>query len=88
MFSLPVQEGVTVAYVAADGPGAAAGVQVGDMVVRIKDQQVVSLGEIRRILSLHRHGEKVPMTVLRNGKLCQLEIPVSQMPRLGERGRG
>lgn len=86
LFSLPAQEGVTVAYVAADGPGAAAGVQVGDMIVKIKDQQVMSLGGIRRILSLHRHGEKVPMTVLRGGKLCELQIPVSQMPRLGERG--
>lgn len=88
LFSLPVQEGVTVAYVAADGPGAAAGVQVGDMVVRIKDQQVSSLGTIRRVLSLHRHGERVPMTVLRGGKLQELHFPVIEMPRLGERGRG
>lgn len=84
LFSLPFDRGVTVFYVAPGGPGEQAGVQVGDMVVRVRDRPVSGLGAIRRILSLHRHGDRVPITVLREGELIDLEITVQEMPRLGE----
>ena len=85
LFALPFSQGVTVFHVAPSGPGERAGIQVGDMVVRVKDQPVTGLGSIRRVLSLHRLGERVPLTVLRDGELQELEITVCEIPRLGER---
>jgi S1-C subfamily serine protease len=86
LFSLPFDRGVTVTHVAADGPGARAGVQVNDLVVRVKERQVSSLGSIRKVLALHRHGERVPLSVLRGGELIELELVVEEMPRLHGRG--
>lgn len=86
LFSLPFDRGVNVFHVASGGPGEAAGVQVGDLVVRIADRPVPSLGATRRVLSQYRHGEHVPMTVLRDDELLELQMPVREMPRLKRLG--
>lgn len=82
LFALNVRRGVTVAQVADGGPGERAGVMVDDLVVRIKDNSVKNLGSIRQALANHRHGETVPLTILRDGSLVDLEFPVMEMPRL------
>lgn len=86
LFSLSFNRGVKVAHIAPGGPGAQAGVQLGDMVVRAKEQPVTGLGSIRRMLSLHRHGEQVPITLLRDGDVVEAELPVDEMPTLHQRG--
>lgn len=88
LFSLPFDRGINVFQVASGGPGEEAGVQVGDLVVRVGERPVSSLGAIRRVLSQHRHGEQVPLTVLRDDELVDLTLPVREMPRLGRLGGG
>lgn len=88
LFSLPFDRGVLVTHVAAGGPGERAGVRVNDLVVRVKDRQVTNLGAIRKTLALHRHGERVPLTVLRGGDLVELELEVEEIPKLRARGEG
>lgn len=84
LFNLSFDRGVTVLHVAKNGPGAEAGVQVGDMVVRVRDQAVMNLGTIRRVLSLYQVGETIPIQVLRGSEIVELQMPVREMPRLGE----
>ncbi|REJ38070.1 MAG: hypothetical protein DIU84_01910 [Bacillota bacterium] len=86
LFSLSFDRGVSVMHVAPGGPGEAAGVQVGDLVVRVADRPVPSLGATRRVLSQYRVGDTVPLLVLRDDELVELKMPVREMPRLQRLG--
>ncbi len=80
LFKLSVDRGLVVSHVAPGGPGQKAGIRVFDLVVRAEGRPVSSMGELRRILSRRRPGEKVTITLLRAGELLDLEFPVEEMP--------
>lgn len=80
LFGLPVDRGLVVNHVAPGGPGQKAGVRVFDMVVRADGQPVSSVGELRKILSRRRPGDRATITLLRAGELLDLEFPVEEMP--------
>lgn len=83
LFSLPIDRGVTVQYVAPGGPGEKAGLQEMDMVMAVDGRHPIpSIGYIRKVLSHRRHGERVPLTVLRQGEVMQVMMPVEEIPRL------
>lgn len=82
LLELPADRGVVVQYVNETGPGARAGVEVMDMVVRVGGQPAVHVGQIRQVMATRRPGEKVALTVLRGSSLVDLEIPVEEIPKL------
>lgn len=85
LFSLPIDRGVVVQHVAGSGPAARAGLQERDMVLAVDSRQPVAhVGYIRKVLATHKHGERVPLTVLRQGEVIKLEIPVDEIPRLND----
>jgi serine protease Do len=85
LLTLPSDRGVVVQYVARGGPGSRAGLQEMDMVMAVDGRQPVThLGFIRKVLAGRRHGDRVPLTVLRQGEVIQLEIAVEEMPKLDE----
>lgn len=51
-------------------------------------QPVTSSGMIRKLLSSHRYGDRVPLTVLRQGELIELHLPVEEVPGLEGLGLG
>ena len=66
---------VFVNRVAPDGPAAAAGVLVDDLIVAVKDQPVQSLDDFyRAIWALGEAGIEVPLTVLRGAALVTLQV--------------
>lgn len=83
MLNLPTDRGLVVHYVQPDGPGQRAGVQEMDMVMAVAGRQpVTGGGMIRKLLSLHRYGERLPLTVLRQGELIELQLTVEEVPGL------
>lgn len=83
LFSLPVDRGVVIHYVARGGPADRAGLQELDMILAVDGRQPVpNVGYIRKTLSSFRHGERVPLTVLRQGEVLQTQIPVEEIPKL------
>ncbi|MDI3317148.1 MAG: trypsin-like peptidase domain-containing protein [Bacillota bacterium] len=82
LLGLPVDRGIAVRMVTENGPGARAGVQPLDLVVRVDDVPADSLGTIRQRLSLYRPGQSAKLTVLRGGALLELDFPVEQVPQL------
>jgi len=83
MLNLPYNRGLVVQHVQTDGPGRRAGVEEMDMVMAVGGRQpVTSSGMIRKILSSHRYGDRVPLTVLRQGELIELYLPVEEVPGL------
>lgn len=70
-------DGLLVSSVAADGAAARAGVQVGDVIVRVGDQPVGHLDALRSAL---KPGTEVPVQVSRGGRSQTLTLTVGQRP--------
>ncbi len=63
-----VARGALVAEVQSDSPAAKAGLQVGDVVVRLNGRAIESAGELRTQLALLRIGDGVELDILRDGR--------------------
>lgn len=85
LLELPADRGVVVQYLNPDGPAARAGIELMDMVVRVANQPLRHVGQMRQILSAYRPGDRVPVTVLRNGALEHVEFQVEEIPKLHQR---
>lgn len=83
LLNLPTDRGMVVQYVQSGGPGQRAGIQEMDMVMAVDGRQpITNGGMIRKILSSRRYGDRVPLTVLRQGELIELHLPVEEIPGL------
>ncbi|ROT45897.1 S1C family serine protease [Pusillimonas sp. NJUB218] len=84
-FGLPDLDGVIIASVLRQGPGARSGLAVGDIVVAINDERVRDtldfLGKVARLAP----GKSAAFKVVRSGKSLTLEVRVAQRPQ-GRRG--
>src|SRR5262249_11405977 len=66
---------VVVQAVAEQTPAATAGVQRGDQIVRVADRAVVNQFDIERALWDRHPGDKIALTVIRDGKELNLRLP-------------
>ncbi|MEM7002074.1 MAG: Do family serine endopeptidase [Pseudomonadota bacterium] len=73
---LPAASGALVAEVVADSAAAAAGIEVGDVVVRFDDEAVEDGADLRNRVGLVRAGESVRLEVLREGRRLKLKAKV------------
>lgn len=80
-FGAPADAGVLVAGVEEDSPAAAAGLEVGDVLISIDGEKVASawnvLGEIRP----HKEGERVDLLVVRDGRERTLSATLVERER-------
>jgi serine protease Do len=67
-------EGARVGSVIEDGPAAKAGIQVGDVVVKIDNRPVSNKAFYEEYLAYYRPGSKVKFTLMRNGTEVQAEV--------------
>ena len=82
--------GVMVIEVAPDGPAAQAGLRSlewtvegqlkADLIIAIGGDKVDSVGELVHVLSQHRPGKMVTVTVLRDGLEQDFEVELAKMP--------
>ncbi len=83
MLNLPTDRGLVVQYVQPQGPGQRAGLQEMDMVMAVDGRQpVTNGGMIRKLLASHKYGDRVSLTVLRQGELMEMLLPVEEIPGL------
>ena len=71
-FGLSSPEGALVSSVQDGSPAAKAGLQPGDVVREVDGQRIVSSGDLPAYVGLRQPGEKVQLTVWRQGKSEQL----------------
>lgn len=79
-FGLPSVSGVLIQTVPSDGPAAAAGIQQGDVVVAIDGQPIGYVGQLQATVAQHRPGERVDVTVIRNGERRTLTVRLDEAP--------
>jgi len=80
---LGIEGGVQIVGVEEGGPADRAGVQPGDILVKVNGKRVTSMFEAREEILKAKVGETVTLTVMRNGK--ELDIPVTTVERKKER---
>jgi serine protease Do len=73
---LPQDWGLVISDVLPEGPAAAAGVKINDIVVGVDGREVGSLPVFERALQPHVGGDKVRLQVLRAGQKVEFEVPV------------
>ncbi|MBN4067230.1 DegQ family serine endoprotease [Simkania negevensis] len=72
--------GALVAEVVKGSPADAAGIKQGDIILKFNNIQIKSLGAFRNAVALMEPGEKLILTVNRNGKTLLLNIIVGLYP--------
>jgi S1-C subfamily serine protease len=74
VFASPLDEGVVVAGLVPNGPGARSGVQEGDVIVGLDSREVPTRKDLYLTLWRHAPGEKISMEVLRDNELRVVNV--------------
>lgn len=77
---LSVESGVLVVAVAGGGPGEAAGLEEGDVVLKLDGEATPSVDAIHKLLTRERIGRSVELDILRNGSRTKLKLAVTARP--------
>ena len=74
VFAHVLEEGVVVAGLVPNGPGARSGIQEGDVIVSLDAQEIPTRKELYLSLWKHAPGEKVTLEVMRDNELRRLSV--------------
>ncbi len=74
------RKGALVSQVYSGSPAEKAGVQVGDVVVKVDDTEIESPDELVRSVLRHEVGDRLRLTVIRDGKEKRIEVKTGVMP--------
>jgi serine protease Do len=83
-YELAINNGAYVSGFAPNSSAKTAGVQEGDVIVKVDEHPVHSSTELTEVIGLHRPGDKVSLTVNRKGK--EVVIPVTLKSKDGKEG--
>jgi S1-C subfamily serine protease len=85
----PDQKGAVVRDVDPAGPAAKAGLKPGDVIVKVEDKDVANFDNLRKALTDHKPGDKLSVTVMRDGKEKKLSVTLApRRPRPSVGGSG
>jgi serine protease Do len=74
VFAHVLEEGVVVAGLVPNGPGARSGIQEGDVIVSLDAQEIPTRKELYLSLWKHAPGEKVTLEVMRDNEVRRLSV--------------
>jgi serine protease Do len=83
-FGLPSAQGALIGDVTADGPGAKAGLQKGDVITAINGQPVPDYTDLRLRISQTAPGTMVKLDVYRNGQKREISLTLAEFPEKAE----
>ncbi|MFA5676865.1 MAG: DegQ family serine endoprotease [Pseudomonas sp.] len=79
-FGLPRPAGALVAQIMPDGPGAKGGLRVGDVILKLNDQDIVMSSDLPHAVGRLRPGQKASMQIIRDGKRRQVTVEIGALP--------
>lgn len=83
-YELPVDHGVVIARLAAKGPAAKLGLQIGDIVINVNGQEVKERADVQRALRTVKPGQSVAVKYNRRGKVITKQMVVQAAPDTSE----
>ncbi|MEN8718746.1 MAG: DegQ family serine endoprotease [Oceanococcaceae bacterium] len=81
-FGLEKGRGAVVAEVMDDSAADAGGLEAGDVITRVNDQEIRDFDALRNAIGLNREGDKVKITYLRNGKTRTTSVVLGSSEQL------
>jgi len=78
-FGLDTAEGALISSVAGNSPAEIAGLERGDIILRLNDKKIVSMTDLPRLVAEIPVGETADVTVFRDGKEETFEVEVGKM---------
>jgi serine protease Do len=79
-YNLPVKQGVLVTRVVDGSPAEDAGMAAGDLIMRIDDAEINSIGDLVERLHKRRVGDTIRITAISEGREKSFEAALSKMP--------
>ncbi|MBU5438915.1 trypsin-like peptidase domain-containing protein [Tissierella sp. MSJ-40] len=76
---LSIDNGVIVIEVAADSPASKAGLRSGDVIVKIDDQKVENMNQLKKTLYKYSQGDKATLEIIRDGEEKKIEVEFSNL---------
>jgi len=73
--------GIIVSQVVSGSPGDQAGIQVNDIITKVNDQVIDADHPLSSVLVKNRPGDKVKLTLIRNGKEMTVDVTLGQPPQ-------
>lgn len=78
---LSQSSGVIVAAVESGSPAAKAGLQRGDVIIKLGSMTISNTTDLLEALRQHNPGEQVPVTIVRNGKQQTVQVTLANYPQ-------
>jgi len=82
-FGLPDTRGALVVGVQPGSPAAGAGLQPGDVIVKIGDREIRDPASLKNVTAGLDIGVKIPLTYYREGKPNTVDVTVAELPNAG-----
>jgi putative serine protease PepD len=73
-FALPVQSGALVRFVQPNSPAEGAGIQRGDIIVKIGDDAIEGVDDVFTAVRAYKVGDQVPVEVVRSDTRSTLTV--------------
>ncbi len=78
---IAAEYGVVVVETTANSPAAEAGLKAGDVVTAIDGDKIQSMSDLKRNLYEYKDGDKVEMTIIRNGEEQKVTMTLKNKPQ-------
>lgn len=72
--------GALIADVVDDSPAKKAGLETGDVVLQVNGKDILTSSDLRNTISAQRPGQKVTLTIFRNGKTKNVTTTLQELP--------
>lgn len=80
-YQLNIDKGVYVFQLTLNGPSGKAGLQRGDIILKLDGQETNSVQDLRAKIAEHKVGDTVKVTLDRNGKQKNVDVVLEEMPQ-------
>lgn len=80
-YQLNISKGVYVYRVSLDAPAGKAGIQPGDVILKMDGKEMNSVTELRNAIADHKVGDRVSLVLDRGGKEQTMEVVLEEMPQ-------
>ncbi|OOF38465.1 outer membrane-stress sensor serine endopeptidase DegS [Rodentibacter rarus] len=78
--SANTEQGILITGVSANSPAAKAGIQVGDVILKLNNQEGISAREVMQIISNTQPKTQVMVTIMRLGRVFDVPVTVEELP--------
>ncbi len=77
---LNIEKGILVTKVVAGSPAQRAGIKQGDVILSLDGQDINTLGDLRRVLDLHKPGDQITIELVRSGRTVTVKATLIEAP--------